>query len=210
MLGSQVIELTTSIHQAIREPLREMSLPFSYESPDSICPDWLFYLGHAFYTLSQLRTIAPRIFVITNDAPENEPWPFDDSMLGWIPENALKKHTFTTVRHGFGDEGIFRRDLDFDNYIFQIERGDYGLFLEAFLDEYMHPTVYWFAFAQEDVGIEDISKAMTSSTNEEELVLSLCRICALVVYGLERDSYTFFTANQKVSMQLKKSFGSED
>jgi hypothetical protein len=209
-VSNEVTEIVADIHPRMREPLREISLPFTYEDPANVTPSKLFYLGHAFYTISQLRNIAPRVFVITNDAPENEPWPFDDSIWGWIPENALKKHKFAVVRHGFGEGGVFQGDLGFDNYLFQIEDGDFEMFVDAFLGDHMSPTVYWFAFAQEDVGIEEISKAMTSSANEDEFVLSLCRVCTLVVYGLERYVYVFLTADQKVANQLKKSFKNRD
>ncbi len=207
-LDEGVIRLRATIDEDMTKPLRKISRSFEHESVAAAVasPSQLFYLGHAFHTLTQLQNIAPVIYLITNDVSESEASVFDDTVLGSIPEIAFEKHRFKAVPSGFSENGSFKKDLDFDNHIFQLRDGDFIDFIHGFLGQLMNQIVYWFAFAPQETRISDIERAMTTSSNEDELAVSLCRSCKLLVEGFEMDSYVFTTKDSKLATNLVRSF----
>lgn len=201
-LPGNVIELITVLEDQIAERLKEKP---SDEHGDFALRSF-FWTGLAYKTLRKLRKLGPNIFVITNDAPEDQTLPYDDSLPGRISKSAFRKHSWTTIRHGFGSHGArFERDLDFDNYIFRLQGGDFSEFAEDFLSARISPTIHWFIFADEEVDISEIEKAIADSSTEEELKVSLCRSCLLLARGFEMDCYIFVTANPDVANLIRDS-----
>ena len=207
-LDDMVIEISATLHPDLSERSRWRTGSISNTDVTEIMFSKLFLLGQAFQTLRELRKIGPNMFILTNDGPEGRSFPGDD-FASPIPQETWKRLSWRPVRRGFGADGEFESNLDFDNFVIQIPGGDFSDFLEDFLGGHLHPIRYWFLFASDETQIFDIERAVLASSDSRELTRSLCNLSALAAYGFEVSYYVFATSNHGVLAMLRDSFGSK-
>ena len=169
--------------------------------PPAVMRRLLLY-GQAAKTLLELRKIAPKIFLLTNDGLDTWPSPYD---FGNLSQEALQKYVWRPVRRGFGDEGVFAMDTGFDNFVIESGDGTFADFIVEYLGGQMHPVRYWFCFAEKGTRISDIVEAVQSASNEEDLMARLCERTVVVSYGFEEDAYLFCTSRESIADTIRAS-----
>jgi len=162
----------------------------------------LILLGQAFKTISEFRRLAPNIFILTNDELDSRSEPYD---FGSLSNEIFEKYSWAPVHKGFGSEGTFENQLDFENFIIQINDKCIDDFVSLFLGGQLHPLQYWFCFAKKNVTIDNITKAVEAAENEDELKIFLCQKCMLISFGFEETCYYIITSDSSVVKSIKDS-----
>jgi len=198
----QLDSSTVEVHARL-DPRIEEAFDWRIASGPEATIRQLFLEGLSVRILTELRSLAQNVFILTNDGPEGRPEPYD---FGSMSEHVLKRHSWLTVRCGFSSDWKFGRDLPFDNYIGQLVMGDFSDFVGDLLGEQPHPLRYWFCFAREDVRLENIANAVESATSDEALKIALAKASLIIAYGFEAIHYTFITADSAIAKTLPDSF----